>query len=534
MLKLLDCTLRDGAYIVEAKFGISAIRGIVNKLQDAGVDIIECGWLKDNEHVSGTTYYHVPSDFEQYLLHKDSKTIYVAMIDWNRYDVTNLPPYDGRSIDAVRVVFPHEHYREGIAVGAAVQKKGYKVYFQAANTLAYSGEELKELASLVNEVKPEGLAIVDTFGAMYEDDLDRIAKTLDENLDTGIGLGFHSHNNQQMAFANCIYFAQLIAMMSRDGIIDASLNGMGRGAGNATTELVANYLNNKLDGQYSLDSIMDAIDVYMEGFSRRYTWGYSTANYIAGIYCCHVNNIAYLQNNHRTSFHDMRQIIESLPSEDRKLYDYDLLEEKYISNQDRQVDDDTAISSIIDSVSRKGKVLLVAPGRSSVDAKETICEFITENKPLIIGVNALLEEYKYDYLFITNKARYEYARTTHIEAFASTPKILLSNIKTTGGVDEQIVNYSRAIKRGWKHFDNAVICCLRLLNQLGVTDVYLAGFDGFKNDYNLSYADKMLPTLNPEGKWDELNAEIIDMYRDVKNTASSMRITFITESIFNI
>ena len=79
-----------------------------------------------------------------------------------------------------------------------------------------------------------------------------------------------------------------------------------------------------------MDSIMDAIDIYMEFFKENYEWGYSTPYFIAGMYCCHVNNIAYLLKNHRTSSRDMRNIIESLSQDDRKKYDYDLLEEKYL------------------------------------------------------------------------------------------------------------------------------------------------------------------------------------------------------------
>jgi 4-hydroxy 2-oxovalerate aldolase len=89
------------------------------------------------------------------------------------------------------------------------------------------------------------------------------------------------------------------------------------------------------------------------------------------------------------------------------------------------------------------------------------------------------------------------------------------------------------IKRGWEHFDNAVICCLRLLEKLQVKYVLLAGFDGFKNVYNESYADTALPSLNPENKWDELNDEIKKIFTDFKKTNKNMSITFVTESLFN-
>ena len=176
-LELLDCTLRDGAYIVDAHFGVAAIKGILKKLQESNMDIIECGWLKDFEHEKGTTFYHVPSDVEQYLDGKNDRSTYVVMIDWDRYDVDTLPEYDGKSIDAVRVVFPYGKHKEGIAVGRKIQQKGYKVFYQAANTLAYKEEDLLDLANEINKVNPVALSVVDTFGAMYEEDLERIVNT---------------------------------------------------------------------------------------------------------------------------------------------------------------------------------------------------------------------------------------------------------------------------------------------------------------------------------------------------------------------
>ena len=198
------------------------------------------------------------------------------------------------------------------------KNKGYKVFFQAANTLAYSDDDLIELAEAMNEVDPMSVSIVDTFGAMYKDDLERIVKILDEKLDTNIKLGFHSHNNQQLSFALTIDFIEMFENSERKIIVDSSLCGMGRGAGNTTTELITSYLNRKRSCNYNLDSIMESIDTYMSYFLENYHWGYSTPYFIAGLYCCHVNNIAYLLKNHRTNAKDMRNIIESLTEEERK------------------------------------------------------------------------------------------------------------------------------------------------------------------------------------------------------------------------
>lgn len=533
-VQLLDCTLRDGAYIVEANFGASAIKGIIRKMQDANVELIECGWLKDNPHKEGTTFYHVPSDLEKYLSEKSSHSTYIAMIDWDRYDLSQLPPRDGKSIDAIRVVFPQNKFKEGMALGKIIKEKGYQVYFQAANTLGYSDEELVELAAEANKAKPECLAVVDTFGAMYSEDLEHIISILDAELDADIKIGFHSHNNQQLSFALSMQFVDYLTKKGRSIVVDSSLCGMGRGAGNATTELVAQFLIRKYQGNYDMNVIMDAIDMYMEYFIENYSWGYSTPYYIAGMYCAHVNNIAYLLQNHRTNAKDMRNIIESLPAADRRKYDYDLLEQKYLDYQNKIVDDEAALHTLQSEFASR-KVLLLLPGKSVIQNQEKIDAYIKENNPVVIGVNAVLEQYSYDYLFFSNSVRYNYAKEIYSEQFHANKRIVASNIKTEPEENDWVVNFNLLVKRGWEHFDNSGIMCLRLLNKLHVAHVALSGFDGFENAYNDSYADVSLPRINPGKKWDELNEEIRDMFEDFKKTTSdSMEIEFVTESKYDV
>lgn len=531
--QLLDCTLRDGAYIVDAQFGTAAIKGIIHKLEQANVEIIECGWLKNSEHQQGTSYYHVPDDLRQYLSVKKADTIYTVMIDWDRYDLSYLPECDGQSVDAIRVVFPHGKHQQAIEVGKKIKEKGYQIFFQAANTLAYSEEDLVCLADAINQVDPVALSVVDTFGAMYEEDLQRIVQALDKHLNPSIQLGFHSHNNQQLSFALTMHFIKILKQSPRGVIVDASLCGMGRGAGNATTELVTNYLNRQWGGHYDLDAIMDAIDIYMSYFQEKYHWGYSTPYFIAGMYCCHVNNIAYLLDNHRTNAKDMRNIIESLSPDERKKYDYDLLEQKYLENQTRYIDDALAVQSLQDRL--KGRnIVLIAPGKTALTKQKEIKQYIESHQSIVIGINAFVSDYDYDYVFFINPARYEYAKQAMGSTFDSTSKILLSNIKTEGKDNESIIGFNNVVKRGWKYFDNAAICCLRLMDYLGVEQVNICGFDGFKDQYSESYADPFLPSVNPGVKWEHLNEEIRDMFIDFKKSAVSCHeVKFLTESIFD-
>lgn len=530
-IKLLDCTLRDGAYVNNADFGESCIHGIVRKLCEAHADVIECGWFKDLERKKGSSWFHDAGELVPYLK-KEEGILYTVMIDWDRYNTDFLSPCDGTSVDGVRIVFPHGRHKEGIEVGRKIREKGYQVLFQAANTLAYTDEDLHELARDMNEFKPVSLSVVDTFGAMFFGDLEHIVSILDRELDPSISIGFHAHNNQQLAFALCVHFIGLMKNSDRDVMIDGTLSGMGRGAGNAPTELLVNYLNRFCHGNYDMNAVMDAIDMYMKPLSEHYEWGYSTPYFIAGMYQCHVNNIAYLLNNHRSNSRDMRNIIDSLSQEERRKYDYDLLEQKYVENQSRIVDDAAAEERLL-TLLKGRKILLLAPGKSLDTEAEKINAYIRENNPVVIAVNALPKNYRPDLVFFSNSLRYDYAKLSHADRIGKLPRILLSNVPQEGSDLELVINFNRVIKRGWPHFDNSMMLCLRLMNLLRIPEVAIAGFDGFKDEYRESYSDAKLPSLNTTGDWVGLNREIREMFQDFRSqTAHSMKIEFVTKSYF--
>ena len=385
----------------------------------------------------------------------------------------------------------------------------------------------------INEVKPEALSVVDTFGAMYHDDLHHIVSILNKHLIDDIHLGFHSHNNQQLSFALSIQLIEELQNTTRSIIVDSSLCGMGRGAGNTTTELLANYINSKYNGNYDMNVIMDAIDTYMGYFLEHYQWGYSIPYFISGMFCAHVNNIAYLSKNHRTNAKDMRNIIESLSDEERKKYDYDLLEQKYMEYRNSVVDDELGLSKLRTELESK-TVLLLLPGKSIIKCSKEIQSYIEKEKPVVIGVNSIITEYQYDYLFFSNSIRYDYAKEVYTKTFNQITKIVSSSIKNTAEEKEILVNYNLLVKRGWEHFDNAGIMCLRMLNKIHVSNVVLAGFDGFEDAVTENYADASLPHIHPGKKWDELNDEVKSMLTDFKlATQEKMKIIFLTKSKYN-
>lgn len=528
---ILDCTLRDGAYITESMFGEKTLRGVINNLTKANIDMIEVGWLKNLDYSKGSSWYNKPEDIIQYLPNeKKSNQSYIAMIDYGRYDISQLKDYDGKSIDTIRLVFPKEKFEEAIEFSKIIKQKGYNLCLQAANTPSYSDFELLKLIKKVNEVTPQALSIVDTFGIMYPNDLRHIFEIFDKNLHKDIKIGFHSHNNLQMSFALAIDFMNYIT--ERDLIIDSSLVGMGRGAGNTCTELVTNYLNKYNHSNYDLDMVMDTIDIYMTNLISKYNWGYSIPYCIAGQLGSHVNNIAYLQNTHKTNYKDMKLILESMPINERKLYNYDNLEQAYISYQDKKIDDSQSYEKLFELLNNK-EILLLSPGKSLKTQSDKIKDCINKIQPIIMGVNHIPENYNVDFLFFSNPVRYNYAKTSNRNKFDNLKKIITSNIKTEICDKEYLINYSLIAKFGWKYFDNSTIMLIRLLDKIGVKSINIAGFDGYDETGDVSYQDSILQATITMEDCKELNANIQSMLDDFFKSHKNANLHFITQSRFN-
>lgn len=533
-IELLDCTLRDGAYIVDGKFGMHTIGGIIKRLQEANVNIIECGWLKDADHVEGTTYYHTPNDLNKYLIsEKNRYTTYVAMIDYNRYNIHNLPDCDGESIDAIRVVFPHGKVSEGVSIVKEIMARGYKAYIQAANTLAYSDYDLLKLVDAVNEVKPEGISIVDTFGAMYPWDLTRILMVINNNLEKDIKIGFHSHNNQQMSFALSMQFVQEMMLNSRRNIIiDGSLCGMGRGAGNTTTELMANYLNTVFHKDYDINIILDAIDVYMTGFQKDYFWGYSIPYLIAGMYECHVNNVKYLRDAHSIKNKDMKIIFSSMGTDDRRQYNYSNLEKVYSTYASKEVEDRETVELLKKHFEGKN-VVVILPGKMSSEKIEDVMNYVNTHSSIVIGVNSVIEGYNYDYLFFTKEKKYEFAKENQKKAFENAKKIVTSNVRSNALNDEIIINYNDLQKYGWKYYDNSMVMLLRLFKRLLPSVVAISGFDGYIGTYNENYYPEAIKGMLSKEEMMTLQTDIEEMLKDFcEGLDNRFVVEFLTASPF--
>lgn len=528
-VKLLDCTLRDGAYLIDKKFGEENINGIIQGLVDAGIDFVEVGFFQNDGFGEGKTVYRNSADAAKYIPKDKQGSKFTVLADCSRYDISCLDEMSDDSVDAVRECFFKQERRQAMINCRRIKEKGYLCFVQPVDIMGYSDKELLELLEEVNSIEPYCFSIVDTFGSMYQEDLRRLIDILDYNLIPACRLGFHSHNNMQLSSALSQDFIRM-TMENRKVVIDGTLSGMGRGAGNTPTELIAQYIVSKRQGKYNMDALLDTLDTYMERLRSRCKWGYTTGYFVAGTYSAHVNNIAYLMEKNSIRSKDMRYILNKIGVQARKRYDYELLEKSYMEYMESDLDDTDAIRLLNEELSGK-RILLLVPGKTVHTMQKKIMEFSGAYNPITIAVNFIPEYLNPDYLYMSNRKRYQYWSAN--EDFKKARKIITSNFPKDVEPDAVRVCFSRLIKPGWEHSDNSALMVLRLLDLLDVEGIYIAGFDGYEPLSQNYYSEKL---ELPQEDVLSVNREISEMVSDyMKNrTRKDAPITFITPSRFDL
>ena len=223
---LLDCTLRDGAYLLDKKFGDSNIRGIVSGLVKAGIDCIEIGFFQDEGAGDGKTVYLNSEDAKRFIPKEKNGCLFTVLADCSRYSVSNLDKCDGTSIDAVRECFFKGERSRAVENCKVIKDKGYKCFVQPVDILGYSDAELIDFLQEINNVEPYCLSIVDTFGSMYQDDLHRIFEIINHNLIPTCKVGFHSHNNMQICLV-CMSIGCTMVSASDLGLANSKIVELG-------------------------------------------------------------------------------------------------------------------------------------------------------------------------------------------------------------------------------------------------------------------------------------------------------------------
>lgn len=506
-IHVLDCTLRDGGYCNQWKFGFNNTKKIVKSLVDANVDIIECGFLTNKVTYDPEITKFTTLDELAVVIPDDRKNkLFVAMMNYGEYNVNDLPEYDGKSIDGIRVAFHKKNLKEAVELCRKIKTMGYKVFVQAMVSLSYSDEEFLAMIRMMNEIEPYAFYIVDSFGMMKKKNLIRLFYMVENNLKDGIWIGFHSHNNMQLAYSNAQSLVD--AQTNRNLIIDSSIYGMGRGAGNLNTELFVEYLNENADGKYNLKPLLNVIDEVLNDFYQKNYWGYSLPNYISAVHWAHPNYAGYLSEKNTLTVEAMDEIFSMMPQDKRFEFDKDYIEQLYVKYMATGKAQEGHKADLEKSLKGK-KVLLIAPGKSSGEEKDKIAAFALQGDVVSISVNFEYPGCDTAYIFASNLRR-----------FRELPMKLYGKCIVTSNIPADNVylqtNYFDLLLPIEAVQDNAGLMAIKYFSSLGVQEFYLAGFDGYSHDAHQNYAMHQMELVTKNAVVDAMNVGMKQMLTEFR------------------
>lgn len=478
-LKLLDCTIRDGGYLNDWDFGHDTLTSILERLVSSRVDIIEVGFLDERREfdINRSIMPDTASVEKIYGNIDKGNAMVVGMIDYGTCSIENIQPCNESYLDGIRVIFKKHVMYEAIEFCRKIKELGYNVFTQAVSITSYNDNELLELIGLVNELQPYAVSMVDTYGLLHQDNLIHIFDIMDSNLNPQISIGYHAHNNFQMGYANCI--EMLNKKVERTILVDATLYGMGKSAGNTPIELISMYMNENFGKKYDVNQMLEAIEINIMDIHNKIHWGYNLFYYISASNKCHPSYVSYLMNKRTLSIKSINEILKCIDDEKKLLYSKEHIEELYLKYQQNECADSDEIKALVDEFKDKS-VLIMGPGKNIELNSDKIRKYIYEEKPIVIAINYIPNVYIPQYLFITNSKRYAQMATRLSEdSYKFLRTIATSNVTKTNGSFNYVLNYSSLIDVETEIPDNSLIMLLKILEKTGVGKVVLAGFDGY-------------------------------------------------------
>ncbi len=302
-IKVIDCTVRDGGLMNKWQFNDEFVRKTYEAVSAAGIDYMEIGYLSSESAFSrdemGPWRFCAEPDLQRIIGDEEKKIKLSAMADIGRIEHADIPPKSESSLDMIRVACYVHQMDTAIDLAHHCMDKGYEVTINLMAVSTVGPRDLNEGLEDLNKSRVPIVYLVDSFGAFYSEDIDILARKYIERLPDKT-IGIHCHNNQQLAFANTI--AGIIAGIN---YLDATLYGIGRGAGNCPTELLLSFLKNP---KFNVRPLLEAIETQILPWEEKIDWGYYVPYMVTGILNQHPRTaMAHMESenkNRLTDFYD--------------------------------------------------------------------------------------------------------------------------------------------------------------------------------------------------------------------------------------
>ncbi|HBT75928.1 MAG TPA: nucleoid-structuring protein H-NS [Planctomycetaceae bacterium] len=270
-IKVLDCTVRDGGLVNDHQFSDDFVRAVYRTCVAAGVDYMEIGY-KNSEAIfdrkkCGPWRFCREEDVRRIVGDNATSLKLTAMIDAGKTDWQNDVWAKKDSVfDTMRVAFYVHQLAEAVEMIQDAHEKGYETWANLMAASTAKETEIDQALEILSQTPVSTLVVVDSYGSMYAEQIEQLVqKYLGFGRQTGKEIGVHAHNNQQLAFANSIE-----AIIHGANRIDASLGGLGRGAGNCPMELLLGFLRNP---KFKLRPVYAALEHHIAPLRSQIEWG---------------------------------------------------------------------------------------------------------------------------------------------------------------------------------------------------------------------------------------------------------------------
>lgn len=514
-IEILDCTIRDGGYINNWKFSKELVRESYRALSKSGVTYVELGFRGSKKYFNPDKYgvwRFTPDSLIDEVTSNINGAKIAVMGDFGKIDMEDFAPASESPVDLVRIAVHKDKLGGAIGLLDKIKAKGYLTSLQCMGYSTYTDQEKHELLRGLKNTTIDYVYIADSYGSIFPF---QIAGLFEPLLEVGgFRVGFHPHNNIQMAFAN-----SLEAIRLGVDIIDTSIYGMGRGAGNLQTEIILSYLLQQQKNEYNVLPILNCIERFFIDLHRELPWGYELPYMISGILNCHPSYSKEFLRRKEISMEDIWAGLDCVRELNPIGFSPQIVEKLITSglvsaSKNRQVscslpDRSTAAAAdlpLVPYIDRhKGREFLVlANGQNLMTCKPDIDEFIAKYDPVILGANYLDGLFTPHYHAFNNKKRF----VSYVDKVSSQSKLMIG-VNIPGGMIQEYVSqeyeplvFYDIMDGDFDIRDGVITTNCRTISVLlaglavvmGAERIFIAGMDGYLDrrsaSHNLFYEEK--------------------------------------------
>ena len=279
-IKVVDCTIRDGGLMNDHNFSDDVVKAVYDACVESGVDYMEIGYKNSRKLFpppeNGPWKHCMEEDIRRIVGDNDTPLKLSVMADAEKSDyVDDIVPCDQSPLDMIRVACYVHQVPLAMEMVKDAHDKGYETCVNIMAVSTVPEWELDSALEVLAQSPAEAIYVVDSFGSLYSEQVRHlVGKYLGYAKASGKQVGMHAHNNQQLGFANTIE-----AIVEGANMLDGSMAGLGRGAGNCPMELLVGFLHNP---KYHLRPILQCIQDSIEPMRESLMWGYNIPYMITG------------------------------------------------------------------------------------------------------------------------------------------------------------------------------------------------------------------------------------------------------------